>query len=352
MERIKIMNEEISVSKILNKIKSEIKPLLLIMGFSIFFSLFHALTTEEIFKSVAHLIPPENRHIQPLNIFLEDGYRITQEAIYPTQVYRTFVTNLQSRKYQRKYFFDNKLYEFFEEKNYDISFEENFYNQLLFKLDSKTTSRELREQLFLSVSFFHTDPNQAAEWLNGYVDMVDKVTSQDYADSINILIKNAKNTFKYTIISKKNISKKITADRIIQLEEALRIAKELRIVERSNKVSNQQSVILSDDENLQSKDPIYLAGTKAIQAEIDALRSRTNGESFITGLRQLQQKVTSLDSIQVNAKDVRASQVDQKAIPPEVRYSPKRKLIVLLGVLFGLIISFFYLLISFIIKKE
>ena len=159
--------------------------------------------------------------------------------------------------------------------------------------------------------------------------MVDKVTSQDYADGINILIQNTKNTFKSAIVSK-NISKKITADRIIQLEEALKIAKELQNIERSTKMSNQQSVILTENENLQSKDPIYLAGTKAIQAEINALKNRTNSESFITGLRQLQQKVTSLDSIQVNAKDVRASQVDQKALPPEIRHSPKRKLIVLL----------------------
>ena len=182
--------------------------------------------------------------------------------------------------------------------------------------------------------------------------MVDKVTSQDYADGINILIQNTKNTFKSAIVSRKNISKKITADRIIQLEEALKIAKELQIIERSTKMSNQQSVILTENENLQSKDPIYLAGTKAIQAEINALKNRTNSESFITGLRQLQQKVTSLDSIQVNAKDVRASQVDQKALPPEIRHSPKRKLIVLLGLLFGLIIAFFYLILSFIIRKE
>ena len=346
------MNEDISVAKIIDRIKYEIKPLLMIIGFSIAISLFHALTEDEIFKSVAHLIPPENRHTQPLNIFLDDGYRLTQEAINPSKVYRTFVLNLQSRKYQRKYFFDNELYKNFDEDNYDVSFEENFHNQLLFKLESKTASRDFREQQFLSVSFFHTDPDQAALWLNGYIDMVDKVTSQDYADGINILIQNTKNTFKSAIVSKKNISKKITADRIIQLEEALKIAKELQITERSNKISNQQSVILTENENLQSKDPIYLAGTKALQAEINALKSRTNSESFITGLRQLQQKVTSLDSIQVNAKDVRASQVDQKALPPEIRHSPKRKLIVLLGILFGLIIAFFYLLLSFIIKKE
>ena len=99
------MNEDISVAKIIDRIKNEIKPLLMIIGFSIAISLFHALTEDEIFKSVAHLIPPENRHTQPLNIFLDDGYRLTQDAIDPSKVYRTFVLNLQSRKYQRKILF-------------------------------------------------------------------------------------------------------------------------------------------------------------------------------------------------------------------------------------------------------
>ena len=346
------MNDEINISKIINRINHEKKSLLLIIGLSIFLSLSYALIKEEVFKSVAHLIPPESRYIQPLNIFLDDGYRLSQETIVTSTVYRTFVLNLQSRKYQRKYFFDNKLYEFFDESNYDKSFEDNFHNQLIFKLDSKITSREFREQQFLSVSLFNTDPDLAAKWLNDYIIMVDKVTSQDYADGINILIQNTKNTFKSAIISKKNIAKQITADRIIQLEEALRIAEELRIIDRSNKISNQQSVILTENENIQSKDPLYLAGTKALQAEISALKSRTDDESFIVGLRQLQQKVKSLDSIKVDVKDVRAAQIDQKALPPEVRHSPKRKLIVFVGTFFGFVLAFFYLLFSFIFRKE
>lgn len=346
------MNDEISISKIVNRIKHEKKSLLLIIGLSIFLSLSYALTKEEVFKSTAHLIPPTNKYTQPLNIFLDDGYRLTQEAITPSKVYRTFVLNLQSRKYQRKYFFENKLYEFFDESSPEKSFEDNFHNQIIFKLDSKITSRDFRAQQFLSVSFFNPDPNLAAEWLNDYITMVDKETSQDYADGINILIQNTKNTFKSTITSKKNISKQITADRIIQLEEALRIAKELQIIDRSNKGSNQQSVFLTENENIQSKDPLYLAGTKAIQAEISALKTRKDEESFIVGLRQLQQKVKSLDSITVDVNNVRAAQIDQKALPPEVRHSPKRKLIVFVGTFFGFVLAFFYLLFSFIFRKE
>ena len=70
------------------------------------------------------------------------------------------------------------------------------------------------------------------------------------------------------------------------------------------------------------------------------------------GLRQLQQKVKSLDSITVDVNNVRAAQIDQKALPPEVRHSPKRKLIVFVGTFFGFVLAFFYLLFSFIFRKE
>ena len=70
------------------------------------------------------------------------------------------------------------------------------------------------------------------------------------------------------------------------------------------------------------------------------------------GLRQLQQKVKSLDSIKVDVKDVRATQIDQKALPPEIRHSPKRKLIVFVGTFFGFILAFFYLLFSFLLNAS
>ena len=346
------MSDEINITSIINRVIDNKKAIIFIVFGSILMSVIIALSQVETFKASAHLIPPENKYTQSLNVFLDDGYRLSREEISPTIVYRTFVLNLQSRKYQRRYFFDNKLYNNFDEDNHDKSFEKNFHDQMSFKIESKIVSRDYREEQFLTVSFIHTNPQQAATWLNDYIDMVNEITSQDYVDGVNILISNTRNIISSEISGKKNLSEQVTEDRIVQLEEALQIALDLGITDRSKNLSNQQNVILGDDENIQSKNPIYLYGSEALLAEINALKKRTNKDSFIRGLRQLEQKAKSLDSIKVHVKDVNTAQLDQRAIAPENRYAPKRKLIVLLGVIFGSFIAFLYIIFSFFITRK
>ena len=346
------MSEEINLASILDRIIQKKTILIGIIAISFILSIIYAFNKEETYKAQAYLIPPESRYTQPLNVFLDDGYRLSREEITPSNVYRVFMLNLQSRKYQRKYFFDNNLNEYFNEEDLEKSFTNNFYNNLNFVLESKITSRDFREQQFLTVSFIHTNPEQAASWLNDYIKMVSNITSKDFVDGINILIKNTKKTFESEIISKKNLERKITKDRIVQLEEALIIARELGINDREPGISNQQNVILSEDESMHSKNPIYLYGTKALSAEIRALQNRKNTDSFISGLRQLEQKVKSLETITVNVADVRSAQLDQEATVPQTRYAPKRKLIVFLGTFMGGFIAFIYLIFSFIFTRQ
>tara|TARA_B100000427_G_scaffold305818_1_gene292080 strand:- start:22 stop:1068 length:1047 start_codon:yes stop_codon:yes gene_type:complete len=346
------MSDEINLTTIINRVIQNKRSMIGIIIGSLILSIVIALTQPETYKATAYLIPPENKYTQPLNVFLNDGYRLSREELTPTIVYRTFVLNLQSRKYQRKFFFDNKIYKYFDEDNLNKSFELNFHNQMNFKIESKTVSRAFREEQFLTISFIHTDPDQAAKWVNDYISMVNDITSQDFVDGVNILIANTRNTIFSEISSKKNLSQQVTQDRIIQLEEALQIANTLGIVSRENSLSNQQNVILSEDENIQTKSPIYLYGSDALSAEIAALKKRTNIDSFIVGLRQLEQEAKSLDSIKVDVKNVNTAQVDQKAIPPESRHAPKRKLIVFLGLLFGGFISFIYILLTFFFSRK
>lgn len=346
------MTEEINLSSIINRIVEKKIILIGIIGLSFIISLIYAFNKDETYKAEAYLIPPENRYVQPLNIFLDDGYRLSRDEITPSVIYRTFMLNLQSRKYQKKYFDDNKLDQYFDEQDPEKSFIDNFYKNINFVLESKITSRDFREQQFLTVSFIHTNPEQAAVWLNQYIKMVSDITAKDFVDGVNILILNTKKTFESEILGKKNLEKRITQDRITQLEEALLIAKDLGITDRESGVSNQQSVVLSDDESIHSKNPIYLYGTKALMAEIKALKSRSNTDAFIIGLRQLEQKVKSLETISVNISDVRSAQLDQAATTPKERHAPNRKLITLLGTILGGFFAFTYLIFSFIFSRK
>ena len=346
------MNDEINITSIINRITANKKAILLIVLSSIIISVIIALTQIETYKASAYTIPPESKYTQGLEVFLEDGYRLTRQEITPIIVFRTFTLNLQSRKYQRKFFFDNELYKYFNEKNLDKSFENNFHKPLNFRIESKIVSRDFGNEQFFTINYVHTNPDQAAKWLNDYIEMVDKITTQDYVDGINVMIANSRNAILSAISSKKNLSAQVTQDRIVQLEEALRIAQRLGISDRENNRSNQQNVILSGDESMHSKTPLYLYGSEALSAEVNALKERTNSDSFIMGLRQLEQKAKTLDSIKIKVTDIKTVQIDQKAISPKTRHAPKRKLIVFLGILFGSFIAFIYILYTFFVTRK
>ena len=154
------------------------------------------------------------------------------------------------------------------------------------------------------------------------------------------------------IDGKRLLAKKITQDRIKRLEEAFSIAKKLNIVDRVTDSNHSQNVILGGEKNISSDRPLYLYGTKSLRAEIDVLTSRESFEAFIPGLRALEQKAEGLKNIHVNSFDVKSAQIDQPANPPTMRFTPKRKIIVLMGGILGIFVSFLYLLSLMIVRRK
>ena len=84
------------------------------------------------------------------------------------------------------------------------------------------------------------------------------------------LISNKRDSIQGEVDAKIKLAKRITQDRIVQLEEALKIAEKLNIVEMQINATNQQSVIMTDD-NLLNNNPLYLYGSKALKVEIETL---------------------------------------------------------------------------------
>ncbi|MBC8302957.1 MAG: hypothetical protein H8E55_45290 [Pelagibacterales bacterium] len=318
---------------------------------SVLTSLVYALAATKLYKTSIYIIPPQQKDINALNIIGKDGRRIaTDFEIRTHEVYNIFMVNAQSRKYQRDFFFNNKIFQYFSADDYEESFE-NFHKNLSFSLQSKVLSRDIREEKFLTVSFLHTDSNEAAMFLNKYIGNVIRKTSSELTTGVNKLVSNKRDSIQGEVDAKINLARRITQDKIVQLKEALKIAKELNITEMAVNASNQQSVILSD-ENLLNNNPLYLFGTEALEVEIKALSERASEESFVPGLRALQQRVDALNIIKINENDVKAAQIDQEAIPTSNRYSPKRKLIVFLGIIFGIFLSLIYIFFNIIFYRN
>ena len=88
-----------------------------------------------------------------------------------------------------------------------------------------------------------------------------------------------------------------------------------------------------------SSTPLYYRGYRALNAEINILKNRKSDDPFISGLRDLQEKLVLLTSIKIETEGQHAVTVDQAAYPQKNRIKPNRRLIVSLSTVFGLFLG-------------
>ena len=341
-----------NIDNMYTSIKDNVRVISAIIIINIIIAISFAMTAPEVYTAKAYILPPENKYIQNLNLSASEVGN-TKRDYTVREVYPLFINNLQSRKYQRKYFFDNNVSNLFDNENIEESFEKNFHDQLDLQLQSKVSQIRMRSQDFLTVSFRSNDPSKAAKILNKYIDMVLKDTSGELTRAVNTTIMKRINSYEANIEAKKNLAKKIKLDNIARLKEALNIAKQLNIDEIRIVTDNTTIVNMEDENTVDSNNKLYLYGVNAIEAEIRSLQSRLSEDPFTSGLRALEQKIETLKQIKINESDVKPATIDQSAIAPSVRSEPKRKLIVMLGTAFGILLAFLYLVIKlFIFRKN
>lgn len=173
----------------------------------------------------------------------------------------------------------------------------------------------------------------------------------------------------------KRKSAKDTKDKIATLSESLKIAETLGIEQPTLMASTKSINSPELTVNLQEM-PAYTRGTNALTAELEAVKERENKEAFIAGLRDAERDLELLrknpviislenrksddpyiDNLRnlessyehtvdlikqvVSDTSVRAAIIEQYAIVPDIRVSPNRKLIVLVGLLIGLSLGIF-----------
>ena len=75
--------------------------------------------------------------------------------------------------------------------------------------------------------------------------------------------------------------------------------------------------------------------------KVEQLKARSNDDAFISPLRDKEYELAWLESISINPLTVTTARVDQAAYPPKRPIKPRRKLIVVLGLMLGLMLGVF-----------
>ncbi len=182
------------------------------------------------------------------------------------------------------------------------------------------------------------DPDEAADWANGISEMANEMVVKHYLSNLDYRLRQQIENIEYTISSKRKFAKKRREDRIVMLEEALHTAEALELKERfnTNPILYEDSSQAGDIAINTVNTPTYYRGTRALLAEIDILRNRTSDDPFITILRDLEEELIHRKSINISDISIKAYTLDQSATSPKQPIKPKRRLIVTLGGIIGL----------------
>lgn len=304
-----------------------------IAAFFVMLSVIYSLAVSPVYKAEAFFFPPALSDVQALNVAWFNGL----EKVEIGTVYDVFNRNLKSRSLQRNFFENNGVSQQFKVQGVAGNSDEELFQEFS-KVISVGRDKKNKDNSSLAIEW--GDPVIAAQWANDFASIAERETVKYFYTNLKNAVETRVRDIEYTIASKRKIAQQRREDRIAVLEEATSIAKLLNKNEESERVGVIRSISSQPDYKQEMiVGNLYDRGSKALLVEADILRKRKGDDAFIPGLRNLQEELDRLHSININQKELKAATVDQSAYPPEQRIKPKRTLIVILGALLGLMVG-------------
>ncbi len=334
---------DISLIDLVRLIRAKQRILYLSVLFFVLLAGLYLMFFPDKFKVEARLLPASNQDL----ILLNPQLLITDKILWPvtpTYAKEVFIRHFNAYK-NRKAFFDQKqLARYFSGEDQPDPEAIQALFKLHFDQRLKLVAKDKKSMMQATLKLGNAE--KAAELLNQYLVFVNTAAVTELcADTLTVL--NAtKHGMERTIEAKLKLGMTLKEDRIAVLSEAIRIAKELDI-ERGAVPAFAESNYGGGFavENYNQAIALYMRGRRALQAELDVLQQRKNNEPFIPGLRQLQERLSYLNEIEVDPETIRAVTIDRLATVPD---SPSNKPVVVtiaVALLLGLIVGLFAILV-------
>ncbi len=287
-----------------------------------------ALWLPRTYQAEIHLLPPLEKDVQGMQ---------GMQGMKPEDVFIQVQGNLKSKAALKVFFEAEKLIDILApERNAKLNeqsvlnaFQESFH----FNADKK-------DKRLFSVTLDWSDQEQVADLLNRYIEMIAAQTKKEILSKAKGDLLQNKITVEQAIASKRAMAAQRRSDEIARLSEALLIAQTLNIT------NSESSSLLKNVDFSQSQEsnPIALfsQGSNALQAQISALKSRKTDDPYIKGIRELQEQLMMLNNkLLVFNDDFKVVRIDQQAFRPDSPIKPKKRLIVALGGVLGLMLGIF-----------
>ena len=312
----------------------------------------YILIAKPVYQAETQLLPPRQQDIQGLLVF-EDSKNAEEsegERYTTTEVFQRLTRNLKSQGLRREFFDQNNLLDWYlrgQRNDKSINVDKIFETQ--FNRSFEVSSNKV-DPSFLVVRFSHTDPELVATWLNGFVAFASKRTIEELSESVNIRIQAEIRQLRMLLSAMLKTAAIKKHDRIMELKEALHIARALGINDSSGfpVISERNSPGIAVNT---AQVPLYMRGVKALNEEITGLEARESEEAFIVGFREKQEELSLLESISIDRDKLSATKIDVMASKPYNAEKPRNKVVFLLSAVLGLLGGIILVYIAEIVSK-
>ncbi|WP_313025678.1 LPS O-antigen chain length determinant protein WzzB [Pseudomonas lopnurensis] len=297
----------------------------------------YALFSPSVYEASVSVVPPTLSQVAELNKGLKASLNSPADV---EKIYQTFTRRLASDELKQDFFDRIYLPKIASDTHDDIRL--SLYRKFSKSLSMKTDKNQPQRYY---LSFSDGDVQRASRWLEQYIALSGKYAKEELIADARQVIEGRKSLLRSQIVVMKRTAEVRRADRLMQLQEALSVAEAVGIVEPPA-ISGATTAPLQGD-------LMYMRGSRALNAEMETLQARASDEPFIDELRVLEEELSVLDEVRLNEDDFSVFRFDGavKALPDAV--SPKRGMILALGlVLGGMLGVFIALLRSLWIKRS
>lgn len=320
-------------------------------------SVAYALMATPAYEATTRTLPPTARGLVSYNAASQltgdaiSGMLDTRSSsgiaiLSPNQAYAAFIMQLRSEEVKEKFF-------------------ETYYLPMMSK-ENKASTQQLWKRLEKSVditlpttsdssatvTIYGTDPDRISDWANRYVELTIDSTKSILLDNLKGEIEIRNNGLKKQIATLRAVANKERRSDIVRLQNALHIAESIGLESPQEGMS---LISIGNDkgnyDSFVNSDLAYLRGVKALRSEIEQIKKRQDNDAYINELPGLLKRQALLNGIDIDPQSITVARIDSVAKVPEAPIRPRKRLIVGLGLIVGLMLGAAFALANLMLKK-
>lgn len=321
-----IESDDIDLVELINGLWQQ-KVLIVVTATVIFLmAVAYAFLARPIYEAKVFVLPPTQNDIAHLNY--GRGTSTGLDLLAVNDIYDIYLKHLQSESLRRSFFQASYLPTLTEEER--TGSQDALYSRFNKLLTVAAAGKDMPTRFAITANLY--SPQQAAEWVTRYAQLAGDLAKREVLKNIKSDATVKANNLQQQIRTARESSREQREDDIVQLKEALQIAKSIGLenppIISGNQVFAGMGAALT-----------YMRGSKALEAEIATLQARQSDDPFIDNLRQEQSALTFYRDLVIDPALVAVYRQDGGVELPDQPVKPKKLLVVLLGLVLGTVVG-------------